>query len=631
MKRLPEESSLQTEVAGSSYPEAFGPFRVLHQIGAGTLGPVFRAYESDHDRLVAIKLFRLDLPPERVHRLVGEFEQLIAAGLTHSVLAVPLAAGIEGVAAYLAQEYVTAESLDIVIREGGPAPVADALSVANRLADALDYAAERDVVHGALHPRDVLLSPEDFRLVGVGVTRALERIGVNPPVRRPYTAPERIAGRDWDRRTDVFSLAAVVYELVWGRRIAGTGTQAAATILESPCGSVAALREVFACALADDPGDRFATATAFAEALTRAFEDKPSKVSRLVRKSPARADPMLPLGAEPHAELTLHSVEPAATRDVDPVAGRETDRVDREPVLVPVEIDREPEEPPRMASPIEPPPAFLPERHGPIVPMAADAPPPVPAFARAGLLSSGSPVESSASLVWPLALAGVVGAALGFGAGYAVAIHDRPSTGPADAALIRQSEPVGRETAPSKPESAVTAPAPVPTPGAGAPVAPTRPVAPLFAGRVLVRSAPPGARVFVDGHSGGETPTTVRELARGSHEVRLVREGYTTVERRIVITAGQPAPVLNVTMVKAPPASPPTPAKTEAPLVIDSKPEGAVVFLDGRQVGTTPLTFPLVQVGAHSVRLTLEGYRPWSASVQVQATEPNRVTASLER
>ena len=193
-----EESSLHTEAVGSTSPDAFGPFRVLHQIGAGTLGPVFRAYEPDRDRLVAIKLFRLDLPPERVHQLVAEFERLIDAALDHPVIAAPRLAGIDGVTAYLVQDYVTADSLDVVMREGGPAPVADALSVAARLADALDYAADRRIVHGGLHPRDVLQSPEDFRLVGLGITRALERVGVAAPVRRPYTAPERIGGGAWD-------------------------------------------------------------------------------------------------------------------------------------------------------------------------------------------------------------------------------------------------------------------------------------------------------------------------------------------------------------------------------------------------------------------------------------------------
>jgi hypothetical protein len=86
------------------------------------LGPVFRAYEPDRDRLVAIKLFRLDLPPERVHQLVAEFEQLIEAALDHPVIAAPRAAGIDGVTAYLAQDYVTAESLDVVIRKAARRP-----------------------------------------------------------------------------------------------------------------------------------------------------------------------------------------------------------------------------------------------------------------------------------------------------------------------------------------------------------------------------------------------------------------------------------------------------------------------------------------------------------------------------
>ena len=54
---------LHTEAAGTAPPDAFGRFRVLHQVGAGTLGPVFRAYDSERSRLVAVKLFQLDVPP----------------------------------------------------------------------------------------------------------------------------------------------------------------------------------------------------------------------------------------------------------------------------------------------------------------------------------------------------------------------------------------------------------------------------------------------------------------------------------------------------------------------------------------------------------------------------------------
>ena len=107
----------------------------------GRWDPSFARTMPERDRLVAVKLFTLDLPPERVHQLVAEFERLIAADLTHPALAAPLATGIHGVSAYLAQEFVAADSLDLVIREYGAAPAVDALRVAAQLAGALDFAA----------------------------------------------------------------------------------------------------------------------------------------------------------------------------------------------------------------------------------------------------------------------------------------------------------------------------------------------------------------------------------------------------------------------------------------------------------------------------------------------------------
>src|SRR4051794_33745823 len=185
----------------------------------------------------------------------------------HPALAAPLATGISGVSAFLVQDYVAADSLDLAVREYGPAPVGDALRVAALLAGALDFAAAVQVTHGALHPRDVLLSSDDTRLTGLGITRALETIGVVAPVRRPYTAPERIAGTEWDRRADVFSLAALMYELMWGRRVSGLGAKAASHLTAIDGADLVALKQVFARALAERPDERFATALEFAEAL----------------------------------------------------------------------------------------------------------------------------------------------------------------------------------------------------------------------------------------------------------------------------------------------------------------------------------------------------------------------------
>src|SRR5437773_10161685 len=90
-------SSLHTDAAGAAPPDAFGPFRVLHQIGAGTLGPVFRAYDATRERLVAVKLFKLDLPPERVHQLVAELDRIVSARLDYPSLVTPVSTGMVGV------------------------------------------------------------------------------------------------------------------------------------------------------------------------------------------------------------------------------------------------------------------------------------------------------------------------------------------------------------------------------------------------------------------------------------------------------------------------------------------------------------------------------------------------------
>ena len=265
---------------GTAPPNVFGPFRVLHQVGAGALGPVFRAYDPDQDRLVAIKLFRLDLAPDRVHRLVAELETIVAARLTHPAIAQLIVAGIEGVEAYLAQEYVSAESLDTVVREQGSVRYTDAVRIGAQLADALDVAAASGLLHGALHPRDVLLSPDQARLTGLGVVAALEAVGAVAPIRRPYTAPERVAGAAWNRSADVFGLAALMHELLWGRRVAAMGREAARSLTEIADGDLQHLQTVFARALAENPDERFATATQFADALANGFSRRSSVASQ---------------------------------------------------------------------------------------------------------------------------------------------------------------------------------------------------------------------------------------------------------------------------------------------------------------------------------------------------------------
>jgi serine/threonine-protein kinase len=623
---------------------------------------VFRAYDAERERLVAVKLFKLDLPPERVHQLVAEFERIIAADLVHPALALPLAAGIHDVCAYLVQDYVAADSLDLVVREYGPAPAADALRVAAQLAGALDFAAAVTLTHGALHPRDVLLSSDDTRLTGVGIARAIERAGVAAPVRRPYTPPERIAGAAWDRRADVFSLAALMHELLWARRVSGLGAQAVKSLTEIPGGDPSALRATFARALADDPAQRFETALEFADALKNAFPDVTAAPAPAPAPSPAPAaprraarkavEPQLPLLDPPSPERSAteapyeaatherpaqhHDVaQPvrAATDPAEPdlalsIAAAEEQRyrdVEVAPSIVELEIPRE-----------QPPAGIL----APLVAPREPAP---------EMLST---LERARSSNLPIVLALGVGLMIGFAAGFGVGTREHAAPAAAAAAPPAAVTPpvaAGREFT----ENAV-ADAPKPAPdaaaaaaaGAAAPRAASAvrtPHAAVETGRLLVRSTPAGARLFVDGKEYGRTPAVVRDLARGSHRVRLVRDGYVAEERRVAITPSRPAQSMTVPLSRArsvaagrsgqtaQAAPPATAGHFTGGLTIVSRPAGADVFMDGKHVGTTPVSLPAVSVGSHAIRLERDGYRRWTSSVRVVASEQSRVTASLEK
>jgi hypothetical protein len=143
----------------------------------------------------------------------------------------------------------------------------------------------------------------------------------------------------------------------------------------------------------------------------------------------------------------------------------------------------------------------------------------------------------------------------------------------------------------------------------------------------------------------GRTPVALRNLEIGTHTVRVVRDGYEAEERRVSISATKPTTSLTFELERAGSTSGTTTAAgnpAAAPvgregdqftgwLIVDSRPIGARVFLDGREIGTTPLSIGEVAAGEHAVRLEREGYRRWTASIRVVTGERNRITASLEQ
>jgi eukaryotic-like serine/threonine-protein kinase len=619
-----------------------GPFRLLQQIAAGSLGPVFRAYDQQHDRLLAVKWFTLDLPPDRLRQLVAEFERLITADLGHPGIAAPVTTGIAGGSVYLAHEFMEGEPFDLAVRQYGPAPANEARRIATQLAGALDSAAAVDIVHGALHPRDVMLLGDETRVTGLGIARALEQVGISIPVRRPYTAPERVRGAAWDRRADVYTLAALLHELLWGRRITGTGAELAATaVTDVAGGDLTALRQAFSRALADRPEDRFATALEFAEAVDNAFTPAAVEGSRRPpvndpldrREAAAVSTPVAPAGKLRPDRVDTSSADTARHRDLDLGVAKQSRYADaevgpavvREPLLdVPLAAAKPPDE--KLA----------------LIPVTLK-PGPVPAALRV-------PESAKSRSMWPLVLVLVLGLGLGAAIGYGLKMPARPDPQGSIPDVPSQAAQVPPPTAPASPaptgrdftESAVPEPPKAATPtGTENRPKPEPAVPAAVEGRLLVRSEPAGATVLVDGRDYGTTPAVVRGLGRGTHRVRLVRDGYLPEERSVAITSARPAPSLVVVLEPRRPAA--QPASQSIPgaapgierytgsLVVESLPPGATVYLDNRAVGRTPLTLNRVNAGEHVVRLERDGYGRWSRSIRVVASERNRVTASLER
>ncbi len=697
---------------------------MLHQVGAGTLGPVFRAYDPPEGRLVAIKAFRLDLLPERMAAFAAALDALAGRSLDHPSIATPLAAGIEGHTAWFAQAYVPAESLDAALRQYGPPPLADALAILTQLAGALDFAAAAGVMHGALHPRDVLVAPDDTRVVDLGVAAALEHVGLRAPVRRPYTAPERIAGGGVTRAADVFSLGAIAFELVSGARVTGAGDEAVAALREIPGASRDALTDAFAFALSPAPDERFTTALGFVAALKRALGDAPLRpvvvaapapaadLPEPARVEPAPASPapdpppaVLEHEAEPReGPSALAAGTPATAAAGSPTPQRPKPRSPRPrpvPPLVMLEPPEGPAAPPAMPEPAEapaapaatpeasdasdgdeggnaaPPPASLHELEFRPPPPAPDTEwdAPVPEERRvaddpsAGFVP-GPPAYAPRvrGIAWnTVAAIFVVGAVAGLALGWvffarggrsSASSHAR-DTGPAQGASApRSAEPIAgpaasgptasptaepRVSGPSAPASGLAAaagraPVPAAEKAPAPPPAKEKPRPAVVRGQLVVRSKPSGARLEVNGRDRGRTPVTVRDLPLGAVTLKLTRDGYTAEQRRVTLTSARSSQTLDVPMTKAPakaaaPAKSPT-ARASSEFVgtvfVETRPAGARVFIDGRDVGVSPVDVPDVSAGSHAVRLELKGFKRWSAAVTVVAGERHRVAASLE-
>ncbi len=330
----------------SATPEKIGRYRIEAMLGRGAMGVIYRAHDPEIDRPVAIKLIRADLldGEDRADYLVRFRREAQAAGrCAHpNIVAIYDFAMHEG-NPFLAMEFVEGVSLSQARERGAEFEVADAVFVMLQVLDALGAAHAMGIVHRDIKPANIMLvGGTRVKVTDFGISRfdSSDLTQDGSVVGTPnYMSPEQYQGLAVDARSDLFSAAAVLYELLcgerpfMGRNFAEVGQKLLHAdppdLRERSVAVSPALKLVVDRALAKSPDARYASAAEMAAALRGAMrpdaaagnlEDR-TIVVPAVSASPSAPHPAGETGMTGSFDSeTLSSVEHTLARYVGPIA-----------------------------------------------------------------------------------------------------------------------------------------------------------------------------------------------------------------------------------------------------------------------------------------------------------------------
>lgn len=198
-----------------------GNYRITGVLGSGGIGEVFIGEDLMLERQVAIKLLRPELAsrPDVVARF--RVEAVTLAKLHHTNIATVYTFFQEGTNFFLVMEYVQGWTLQHVIEAHGALDTAVALGLFRQTLDGIGFAHQRNIIHRDLKPSNVMLTDTgsikvmDFGLARVLGSTHLTRVG-HLVGTLEYISPEQIRGEETDRRSDIYSLGVLLYELITG-------------------------------------------------------------------------------------------------------------------------------------------------------------------------------------------------------------------------------------------------------------------------------------------------------------------------------------------------------------------------------------------------------------------------------
>jgi eukaryotic-like serine/threonine-protein kinase len=289
-----------------------GRYRLLHRIGAGGMGEVWKAHDVNLDRVVAIKLVQGKTGDPATHaRFRREAHAL--SRLSHAGVATIFDFDVQDGVDYLVMEFVPGGTLEARIAQG-PLPLEELLRLGAALAEALHEAHQRGILHRDLKPANVVLSEGGLpKILDFGIARLM---GAEAGAARltgtglilgslPYMAPEQLMGEADDARTDIYALGVLLFEMATGRRPFLKARREALMfeILSNAAPPVRTLRpdlpdaldQLVAACLNKDPGQRPASADTVGAALRAIAKGTPSDIMAVAALDVIRAIAVLPL------------------------------------------------------------------------------------------------------------------------------------------------------------------------------------------------------------------------------------------------------------------------------------------------------------------------------------------------
>ncbi len=262
-------------------PATIGRYEIVEELGRGGMGVVYRAVDPTIHRTIALKTLHLDSASERPEDVLQRFrhEAQLSGRLSHPNIITIYDAGDDGKLFFIAMEFISGPTLHAILKERRLS-IDEILKVSRQICSALDYAHRQGIVHRDIKPANVMgqnldsLKIMDFGIAksDLGLTMTGQVLGTPA-----YMSPEQVMGKPLDGRSDLFSLAVMLYQMVTGE-MPFPGNTATSIIYkianERPVapsdldGTIhPGLSAVITKALSKNPDDRFQTGAEMVKAL----------------------------------------------------------------------------------------------------------------------------------------------------------------------------------------------------------------------------------------------------------------------------------------------------------------------------------------------------------------------------